>query len=263
MGDAVSAEDLILLRRLLARARTRYRALELAAGSVAIASGLAAAAIEVFGGAGSCTGLAAVLAGAGGVAFAAISSGVLARAIFAPPDEKDSAAWGEAVFPELREALVTAVEGGPFAPVCARRAFLALRGREAKLARVEPARRARARTALVGGALAALCIAIAARSVGHPAPVEPGAPAEDTKKIETPLPERPAVREAEPVSAPEVIAAARKQPRREFPRRADAAAILLSAPQGYEKAVELFVCESRSDAAVGPPAPAAPPSPAR
>jgi len=248
-------DDLGILRRLVAQVRLRGRIAHGLAGAVILACGAGAAALawtaEV-------TAAGAVLlapALAASAALAAAGAAMLAGAAFRPPTEKRIADWIEIALPQLRDSLATALEGGPLAPVAA--AYAARRIDPAAVRAVEPARRRRARPALLAAAGVVLvwtCLARFQAAAGRNAPGGAGAPgpdrpaaggdagAEPSRPVAYPPPDEPsAALDVKIVVRPADVERPTAAPRHSNQGAAAASEVLLGAPEGFERAVELFM----------------------
>ncbi|MHC4250810.1 MAG: hypothetical protein ACYS9X_16920 [Planctomycetota bacterium] len=253
----------ITIRRFVDRVRRRSRVEDVAAGTVAFVCGTCAATVGwMLASADAGTLAAPVLAAGCGVAF--LGARRLARAALRPPSSARAAAWIENAMPELRDALATAVEAGPLARASAEYAAPRIAGARAGALLPAPARRARA--ALVAGALAVLLAGSSAALWARPGARGPDPRAEAGRGPGTAdepgapgIPKGPgaaAVRDSDlpglPAAVDVVTAVGRARqmtlhavaaPRDHAPGvgSADATEVLVSSPQGFERAVELFM----------------------
>jgi hypothetical protein len=242
------SEAMTTVRRFVDRVRRRSR----------IEDGVAGAVVFICGACGAAVGWPlGVLALAPGCAVAFLGARLLARALLRPPPRSRVAAWIESATPELRDTLATAVEAGNLAEASAE--YAAPRIADARPGALLPARVRRQRAALVASAVTALVVISVVASLARP-----GTGAEDGSGTSVPV--APEVSEAigegdakDPrgVTTVEVVPAVDTESRMTLravavPRErksdagpVDATEILVSSPQGFERAVELFVTHEK------------------
>ncbi|MHC5053731.1 MAG: hypothetical protein ACYTKD_03320 [Planctomycetota bacterium] len=258
----------ITIRRFVDRVRRRSRAEDAAAGGVAFVCGTCAGTVGwmlASGGAGTLA--APVLAAGCAVAF--LGARRLARAVLRAPSRARVAAWIEDAMPELRDALATTVEAGPLAEVSAE--YAAPRIGQARAGALLPAPARRARAWLVAGALAVLLAGCVVAFLATPDARGPEPRAEAGRGPGTAdapgamgastMPAAGAVRDSDlpgEAAAVDVVAAegragqmtlravAAPRDRARGAGPADATEILVSSPQGFERAVELFMAGGRA-----------------
>lgn len=199
--------------------------------------GLAAASVAASCASGSWKDSLVLIAGIGGLMSAGWGARAFVRALLRPPGREEFAALAEGRFPELAENLVTALEGGAFAQVCAARAIWMLAGRESELTRLEPEGAGRRRLSLLAVGIASLCLAVLLAHLSEGVPARP---------VETVEPAGPQAQQegGRPEISPAVISSGRRA--RSWERAGNASAVLLAAPAGYERALELFLQEPRA-----------------
>ena len=239
------------------RVRRRARALDLAAGAAACASGGIALVLGMLVPAASYWCAVPALVSVAGLGVALAGALMTARAVFGPPAAGEVADWIERATPELRDSLATSVEGGPLAGVSAR--YAAPRLARVPEAAVGPPGRRGARALVLAASAVVLGAGVLARAIVPPASTvpRPGAAA-PTAKVPHPgvdttdvrkQPVRPEAAASVKASVPdrtggvEVIVRAGPGAAAESPARgrAKAGEVLVSSPAGFERAVELFM----------------------
>jgi len=251
-GETTAAAAMTTVRQFVDRVCWRARVEDVAAGAAAFVCGTSGAAVGwslAFGGAG----ILGALVLAAGCAVAFLGARLLVRAALWPPSRSRVAAWIESAIPELRDALATAIEAGHLAESSAE--YAAPRIADARPGALLPSKVRRQRVALVVTAVAVLLAISVVASVAKPevrvesgvrssASVAPEASdtvgegdAEDLRGIVT--------GEVAPAAQPEsrMTLRAVAVPRYDASEAGavDATAILVGSPQGFERAVELFV----------------------
>lgn len=239
--------------RFVERVRRRSRALELAGGAVAFAAGTFGLAAGALTPAASFWKAVPVLVAAGGLGVAIAGGLMAARALLRPPLAREVADWIERAAPELRDSLATSVEKGPLAEVSARYAASRLAHIRELAPEPRPRRRARgavfaASAVVLGAGLLGLLLLPEPEATAGAGPGTPGAeaPAGGTSTGGSAERERPAGRDSRgPPGTPpavEVVVRAGAPRRPDRPRLGSAPAgeVLLSSPEGFERAVELF-----------------------